>query len=154
MSGVNIIMKPNDLILRSTTSLITFILLGFAIYLLFAGHNSPGGGFVGGLTTSAAFLLMYISFGQSAVDKILSINFMTLVPIGLMIALLTGLGSLLFNKPFLTQTFGHVTLPIVGEFELATAMLFDVGVFLTVLGTTMTIILTISNDRSHYLPRD
>ncbi|HLR59608.1 MAG TPA: Na(+)/H(+) antiporter subunit B [Pseudogracilibacillus sp.] len=140
-------MKPNDLILRSTTSLITFILLGFAIYLLFAGHNSPGGGFVGGLTTSAAFLLMYISFGQSAVDKILSINFMTLVPTGLMIALLTGLGSLLFNKPFLTHTFGHVTLPLLGEFELATAMIFDLGVFLTVLGTTMTIILTISSDQ-------
>ena len=139
--------KPNDLILRSTTSLITFILLGFSIYLLFAGHNSPGGGFVGGLTTSAAFLLMYISFGQKTVDKILSIDFIKLVPLGLMIALLTGIGSFLFNKPFLTQTFGHVSLPIVGEFELATAMIFDVGVFLTVLGTTMTIILTISNDQ-------
>src|SRR5699024_789668 len=124
-------MKPNDIILRSTTSLISFILLSFAIYLLFAGHNSPGGGFVGGLTTSAAFLLMYISFGQSTIDKILSINFINLVPIGLMIALLTGLGSLLFNKPFLTQTFGHVNLPLFGEFELATAMLFDLGVFLT-----------------------
>lgn len=140
-------MKPNDIILRSTTSLISFILLGFAIYLLFAGHNSPGGGFVGGLTTSAAFLLMYISFGQSTIDKILSINFINLVPTGLMIALLTGLGSLLFNKPFLTQTFGHVNFPLFGEFELATAMLFDLGVYLTVLGTTMTIILTISSDQ-------
>lgn len=139
--------KPNDLILRSTTSLITFILLGFSIYLLFAGHNSPGGGFVGGLTTSAAFLLMYISFGQTTVDKILSIDFITLVPIGLMIALLTGAGSFLFNLPFLTQTFGHVNIPMIGEFELATAMIFDVGVYLTVLGTTMTIILTISNDQ-------
>lgn len=139
--------RPNDLILRSTTSLITFILLGFAIYLLFAGHNSPGGGFVGGLTTSAAFLLMYISFGQKTVDKILPIDFIILVPIGLMIALLTGLGSFLFNESFLTQTFGHFNLPILGEVELATAMIFDIGVFLTVLGTTMTIILTISNDQ-------
>src|SRR5690625_6141157 len=101
-------MKPNDIILRSTTSLISFILLGFAIYLLFAGHNSPGGGFVGGLTTSAAFLLMYISFVQSTIDKILSINFINLVPIGLMIALLTGLGPLFFNNQILTQTFGLV----------------------------------------------
>src|SRR5699024_5512004 len=130
-------MKPNDIILRSTTSLISFIFLGFAIYLLFAGHNSPRWGSVGRLTTSAAFLLMSISFGQSTIDKILSINFINLVPIGLMIALLTGLGSLLFNKPFLTQTFGHVNLPLFGEFALATAMLFDLGVFLTVLGTTM-----------------
>src|SRR5690625_3996831 len=140
-------MKPNDIILRSTTSLISFILLGFAIYLLFAGHNSPGGGFVGGLTTSAAFLLMYISFGQSTIDKILSINFINLVPIGLMIALLTGLGSLICEKAFLTQTFGHVSLRLFGEFELAAARLVDLGVFLTVLGRTMTIILTISSDQ-------
>src|SRR5699024_2868187 len=140
-------MKPNDIILRSTTSLISFILLGFAIYLLFAGHNSPEGGFVGGLIKSAAFLLMYIYFVQSTINKILSINFINIVPTGLIIALLTGLGSLLFNKPFLTQTFGHVNFPLFGEFELATAMLFDLGVYLTVLGTTMTIILTISSDQ-------
>src|SRR5699024_1537971 len=140
-------MKPNDIILRSTTSLISFILLGFAIYLLFAGHNSPGGGFVGGLTTSAAFLLMYISFGQSTIDKILSINFINLVPIGLMIALLTYLGSLLFIILFLSEIFVHVNLTLFGEFEIATAMLFDLGVFLPVLGTTMTIILIISSDQ-------
>src|SRR5699024_147869 len=137
-------MKPNDIILGSTTSVISVILLGFAIYLLFAGHNSRGGGFFGGSTASATFCLMFICVCQSTIDIILSINFINLVPIGLMIALLTGLGSLLFNKPFLTQTFGHVNLPLFGEFELATAMLFDLGVFLTVLGTTMTIILTIS----------
>lgn len=142
--------KPNDLILKSTTSLITFILLGFAIYLLFAGHNSPGGGFVGGLTTSAAVLLMYMSFGAKQVEKILPINFLNLVPLGLMIALLTGIGSFLFNKPFLTHTFGHFTLPFFGEIELATAMLFDIGVYLTVFGTTMTIILTISEDRGRF----
>ncbi|MGM8365053.1 Na(+)/H(+) antiporter subunit B [Virgibacillus sp. W0181] len=139
--------KPNDLILKTTTSLIVFILLGFAFYLLMAGHNSPGGGFVGGLTTSAAILLMYMSYGKHTVEKILPINFITLVPIGLLIAVLTGLGSLLFGVPFLTQTFGHITVPFFGELELATAMLFDIGVFLTVLGTTVTIILTIADDR-------
>src|SRR5699024_1084776 len=95
--------KPNNLILKSTSSLIIFILLGFAIYLLLAGHNSPGGGFIGGLTTSAAFLLMFMAFGEDTVKKIIPINYLVLIPIGLMIALLTGLGSLLFNAPFLTQ---------------------------------------------------
>src|SRR5690625_6374022 len=144
-------MKPNDIILRSTTSLISFILLGFAIYLLFAGHNSPGGGFVGGLTTSAAFLLMYISFGQSTIDKILSINFINLVPIGLMIALLTGLGSLLFNKPFLTQSFGHVNLTLFGEFELATAILFILGVFLIVHCMSLTFFYILVDDYNVYM---
>lgn len=140
--------KPNNLILKSTSSIIVFVLLGFAIYLLLAGHNSPGGGFVGGLTTSAAILLMYISYGEKTVNKILPFNFIHFIPLGMLIATLTGLGALLFNVPFLTHTFGMVTLPFVGEIELATAMIFDLGVYFTVLGTTMTIILTISGDQS------
>lgn len=139
--------KPNNLILKSTSSLIVFILLGFAIYLLLAGHNSPGGGFIGGLTTTAAFLLMYMAFGEQSVKRIIPINYLLLVPIGLMIATLTGLGSLLFKAPFLTQTFGSIFIPIFGSVELSTAMLFDLGVYLTVFGSTMTIILTINADQ-------
>lgn len=140
--------KPNNIILKSTSSIIVFVLLGFALYLLLAGHNSPGGGFVGGLTTSAAVLLMYMSYGEKAVNKILPFDFIHFIPIGLLVATLTGLGSLLFNVPFLTHTFGIVTLPIVGEIELATAMFFDLGVYFTVFGTTMTIILTIASDQN------
>lgn len=139
--------KPNDLILRTTTSVIAFVLLGFAIYLLLAGHNSPGGGFVGGLMTSAAVVLMYMSYGLDAVKKILPINFRTLIPIGLLIAVATGIGSFIFNVPFLTHTFGSFYFPVFGEIELATAMLFDLGVYFTVLGVTITIIMTIADDR-------
>lgn len=139
--------KPNDIILRTTTSLITFLLLGFAFYLLMAGHNSPGGGFVGGLVTSGAILLMYMAYGEKTVKKIFPINFIVLIPIGLATALFTGAGSLLFHVPFLTQTFGHFSLPFFGEIELATAMIFDIGVFLTVVGVMMTIILTIASDQ-------
>lgn len=141
--------KPNNLILRTTSSLISFILLGFAVYLLIAGHNSPGGGFVGGLMTSGAILLMYMSYGIDMVKKIqvIPVNFKMLIPIGLIIALLTGAGSFLFNEPFLTQTFGSVQLPVFGEVELATAMLFDIGVYSTVLGSTISIILTIAEDK-------
>lgn len=139
---------PNNLILRTTTSLIAFILFGFAFYLLFAGHNSPGGGFVGGLITSAAVILMYMSYGLDLIKKIqiIPVDFRILIPIGLLIALLTGLGSFVFNLPFLSQTFGFIHLPIFGEVALSTAMLFDLGVFVTVLGSTITIILTIAND--------
>jgi|SRR5699024_106477 len=139
--------KPNDLILRATSSVIVFILLGFAFYLLLAGHNSPGGGFVGGLVTAAGLLLMYFAFGEKAVSKILPINYLFFIPLGLLIATLTGLGALLFNAPFLTHTFGVLSIPFIGDVELATAMFFDIGVYLTVLGTTMTIILTVAFDR-------
>lgn len=140
--------KPNDLILRTTSSLIIFIMLGFAIYLLLAGHNSPGGGFVGGLTTSAAIVLMYMAYGEKVVKKIIPINFRFFIPLGLLIATLTGLGALLFNVPFLTHTFGVFHIPFVGEIELATAMLFDLGVYFTVFGSMMTIILTIAEDQA------
>lgn len=140
--------KPNDLILRTTSSLIIFIMLGFAIYLLLAGHNSPGGGFVGGLTTSAAFVLMYMAYGEKVVKKIIPINFRFFIPLGLLIATLTGLGALLFNVPFLTHTFGVFHITFIGEIELATAMLFDLGVYFTVFGSMMTIILTIAEDQA------
>ncbi|HLR80476.1 MAG TPA: Na(+)/H(+) antiporter subunit B [Bacillota bacterium] len=139
--------RTNNLILRTTTSLIAFILLGFAIYLLLAGHNSPGGGFVGGLVTSAAVILMYMAYGSDVIDNILPFRFRTLIPVGLLIAIATGLGSLFFNVPFLTHTFGEFHIPIFGKVELATAMVFDLGVYFTVLGATITIILNIAHDR-------
>ncbi|WP_042144652.1 Na(+)/H(+) antiporter subunit B [Paucisalibacillus sp. EB02] len=139
--------KPNNLILQTATSLIAFLLLGFSLYLFFAGHNSPGGGFVGGLVTAAAIVLLYMAYGTDFVDKILPINFRVLIPIGLLIALLTSMGSFLFNVPFLSHTYDYFTFPIFGKVELATATLFDLGVYLTVVGVTVTIIVNIANDR-------
>ncbi len=139
--------RPNDLILRTTTSLIAFILLGFAIYLLLAGHNSPGGGFVGGLMTASAIVLMYMSYGSEALEKILPVNYRILIPSGLLLAVGTGVGSFFFNESFLSHTYGYFHFPIFGKIELATAMLFDIGVYITVLGVTITIILSIANDQ-------
>ena len=136
--------KTNDLVLRTTTSLIAFVLLGFAVYLLFAGHNMPGGGFVGGLVTSGAFILLYMAYGEAMARRIFPINFRILIPIGLSLAALTSAGGIFFGQPFLSHTFGHVRIPLLGDIELATAMLFDMGVYLTVLGVTITIILNVN----------
>src|SRR5699024_11129269 len=108
-----------NLILRTTTSLIALILLGFAIYLLLAGHNSPGGGFVGGLVTSAAVILMYMAYGSDVIDNILPFRFLTLIPVGLLIVIATVLGSLFFNVPFLTHSFGEFHIHIFCKVELA-----------------------------------
>ncbi|MFD1018291.1 Na(+)/H(+) antiporter subunit B [Thalassobacillus hwangdonensis] len=140
--------KTNDLILRTTTTLIAFILLGFSMYLFFAGHNKPGGGFIGGLMTAAAIVLMYMAYGMEAVRKIIPINFRHMIAAGLLIAVLTGAGSFVLGEPFLSQSFAYFQLPILGKTELATAVLFDLGVYLTVVGVTMTIILSIANDRN------
>jgi multicomponent Na+:H+ antiporter subunit B len=139
--------KPNNLILQTATALIAFLLLGFSIYLFMAGHNSPGGGFIGGLVTAAAIVLLYMAYGIKFVEKIIPINFRIMIPIGLLVALLTSMGSFLFDVPFLSHTYDYFQIPIFGEVELATATLFDLGVYLTVVGVTVTIIVNIANDR-------
>ncbi|WP_027963277.1 Na(+)/H(+) antiporter subunit B [Halalkalibacillus halophilus] len=138
--------NTNDLILKTLTQLIAFLLLGFSIYLFFAGHNAPGGGFIGGLMTASAIILMYITYGIEKIQQILPINYITMFIAGLMIATLSGVGAIMFGVPFLSQTFGYFDIPFFGETELATALIFDLGVYLAVVGVTMTIILTIATD--------
>lgn len=140
-------MKFTDLILDTVTKLLVYIILTVAIYLFFAGHHTPGGGFVGGLITACALLLLFMAFDLETVEQMIPVDFKVVAALGVMIAVLTGLGSLIFEEPFLTQTFGVVDLPIVGEVELATAVLFDLGVYFAVVGTAVVILLSISEER-------
>lgn len=139
-------MKFTDMILQTATKILVFIILTYAVYILFAGHHNPGGGFIGGLITASSFVLLYMAFDVQTVNKIMPFDFKRIGALGVIIAVLTGAGSLLFGKPFLFQTFSYVDLPIFGTRELATAVLFDIGVYLAVIGTTLTIILSISED--------
>lgn len=139
-------MNFKDTILQSATKVLVFIIITFSIYIMFAGHNNPGGGFIGGLITASALLLLYIAFNAQTVLEILPVNYRMLGAAGLLMAVLTGAGSLLFDAPFLTQVYTHADLPIFGDTALATAVLFDLGVYCAVVGTTMTIIQSISED--------
>jgi multicomponent Na+:H+ antiporter subunit A len=126
---------------------IVLIILTFSLYLFFAGHNHPGGGFIGALMTSAALVLMAVAFGMDTVRKVLPVNYRLITGAGLLIAIVTASGSFIFNAPFLSHAFGHFQLPILGDTELATAVLFDLGVYLAVVGVTMNIILSIGGDK-------
>jgi monovalent cation:proton antiporter len=139
--------RSNDVILKTTTNTIVFVILAFSVNMLLSGHNAPGGGFIGGLMGAGAFLLLYLSYGLKPVHRILPINFTYMIAAGLLIAILTGAGSFVLGVPFLSHTFGYFYLPLLGKKELATAMLFDLGVYFTVIGVTMTIILTIAEDK-------
>ncbi|WP_449538981.1 Na(+)/H(+) antiporter subunit B [Ferdinandcohnia sp. Marseille-Q9671] len=139
--------EPNDVIIRSVTKVAVIIIFTFAINLFVSGHHHPGGGFIGGLTFSAALVLLFLTFDIETVRKNLPLDFKVVAAIGVLIAVGTGLGSLLFDAPFLTQTFGYFELPVFGKTELATAVLFDVGVALAVIGTSLTIIMSIGDDR-------
>ena len=140
-------MKPNDILLTAATKVAVLIILTFSIDLFFSGHHNPGGGFIGGLGIASALVLMYLTLGTEAVNKLIPVDFKTVAAIGVLIAILTGAGSFLFDVPFLSQTYGYFELPILGKTELATALLFDTGVALAVIGSTVTIILSISEDR-------
>jgi multicomponent Na+:H+ antiporter subunit B len=141
-------MRTNDLILKTTTNIIVFIILAFSFKLFLAGHNMPGGGFIGGLMTSGALILLYLTYGIGPIKRVIQVRYTFLIALGLAIAVATGVGSFFFNVPFLSHTDGYFYLPILGKSHLATAVLFDVGVYLTVIGVTMTIILSIAEDRT------
>ncbi|MBP1996320.1 monovalent cation:proton antiporter [Paenibacillus eucommiae] len=139
--------KSNDVILRTVSKFVFFIILIFALYLFLTGHSSPGGGFIGGLMTSGALLLLAIAFNVETMRKVIPVNFRIVTAVGLLLALLTGIGSFVFDAPFLSHSFGHFDLPLLGDTELNTAVLFDLGVYLGVVGVTMTILLSIGEDR-------
>jgi multicomponent K+:H+ antiporter subunit A len=119
-----------------TRALLPFALL-FSLFLLLRGHNLPGGGFIAGLMAAVALILHYVASGTEWTEARLRIRYQPVIATGLLAAFATGLGALVFGYPFLSATFTYVHLPLVGELELATAMFFDLGVFLTVIGAVM-----------------
>lgn len=139
-------MKINDVILETVTKVVVFIILTFGVELFLAGHNNPGGGFIGGLVLSSALVLLYLVFDIETVHKGIPVDFKIVAAVGVLFVVGTGLGAIIFGGSFLTQTFGIFNLPVFGATELATVVLFEIGVALTVVGTVVTIILSISED--------
>ncbi len=108
-----------------------------SVYLFLRGHNEPGGGFIAALVTSVALIAQYVAFGVGWTHRRLPRDFHPMIGVGLLFAGLTGLGSWAFGLPFLTSWHGHFHLPVVGDIELATATLFDLGVYFAVIGAVM-----------------
>ncbi len=139
-------MKINEVILQSIAKLVVFIILTLALYLFFSGHNAPGGGFIAGLVLASAIILLFLAFDMETVLKGIPLDFKMIAALGVFLAVSTGVGSILFDVPFLTHTIVAYDLPLLGMIELSTVTLFEAGVALTVVGVVITIILTISED--------
>ncbi|TAA67867.1 Na(+)/H(+) antiporter subunit B [Planococcus salinarum] len=139
-------MRTNDVMLQTVTKVVTFLILMFAVHIFFAGHYTPGGGFVGGLLTASAIVLLMLAFGIRTVKKIVPINYVVMTSVGLLVAISTASASVLFDVPFFTHAYDYFDLPLFGKTSLHSALLFDVGVYLVVVGVTMTIIQTIGED--------
>jgi len=131
----------HPVIMAAFSRLLLPLALLVAIFVLLRGHNLPGGGFIAGLITAVALITQYLANGIAWTRLRMSPKLHPLIGIGLLIATATGLASWVFGYPFLTSTFSHVHWPLVGEFELASAMLFDLGVYLVVVGVTLAILL-------------
>ncbi|TNF19870.1 MAG: monovalent cation/H+ antiporter subunit A [Rhodobacteraceae bacterium] len=111
------------------------LLVGF--YIFWRGHNEPGGGFIAGLVVSIAVVMQYMASGFSWTSARLRYPYHGVIGSGVLTAGLTGIGSWFVGKPFLTSDFTYVRIPPFQKFELATALLFDLGVFLAVVGAVM-----------------
>ena len=108
-----------------------------SFYLFMRGHNQPGGGFVAGLVMSVAFILQYMVAGTQWVEAQMSLRPMRWMGFGLLAATLTGLGALFAGYPFLTPHTWHLSLPVLGDIHVASALFFDVGVYAMVVGSTL-----------------
>ncbi|MCP8897057.1 Na+/H+ antiporter subunit B [Shinella daejeonensis] len=130
----------NSLILRTVAPFLTALMLLFSVFVLLRGHNEPGGGFIGGLIAASALAIYGIANGVSAVRKALWFHPMSISAFGLFLACVAGFLSMAFAVPFMT---GLWVYPVVlgVEVALSTVMLFDIGVYLVVVGAIISIAL-------------
>ena len=149
--GLTYRFNPSPLMLRITASWILPVALVVSLYIFMRGHNLPGGGFIAGLVTSLALIIQYIAVGQDKTEQLLGAKSGRLyeiwIGIGLTIAGLTGIAAWFWSRPFLTSAHIYVSPPIIGEMHLASAALFDVGVYVTVVGATMLMISVLGDSR-------
>ena len=129
-------------ILQTVIRLLMPLFFLFSLYLLFRGHNEPGGGFIGGLIASIAFVFHAMVFDSQVTIRVFRLNPMRLITYGLSIALLSAFIALLFGDPFTTGIWADFYLPIIGR--PGTPVLFDVGVFVLVIGIVTQITFTMS----------
>ncbi|MET3589085.1 multicomponent K+:H+ antiporter subunit A [Bartonella silvatica] len=121
------------------------VIVAFSIYLFMRGHDLPGGGFVGGVTLAIGFILQYLARDIRWVETHLKVLPLRWMGFGLLLSAVTGMGALFFGYPFLTSFFQYIHIPWIGKIPLASAFLFDFGVFSLVLGATVLILIALAH---------
>ena len=137
-----------SLILSTTARFLMPLLLLFSIFLLLRGHNKPGGGFVGGLVAATAFSLYAVAYNTKAAREIIRVDPHTMIGAGLLLALASGAWSLIAGQPFMTGQWGSFRVPVIGELYLGTPLVFDVGVYLVVLGVALLDVFSLAEEKS------
>lgn len=132
----------SSIILKTGARYLLPILLLYSVFLLLRGHNLPGGGFVGGLVASIAFVLHSFANGTENTLKLSKHKPIQLIPIGLLLAALSMVLPMFFGLPPMTGLWFDYPLPVMGL--IGTSLFFDIGVYLVVIGSVLTTLFTIS----------
>ena len=138
-----------SLIVRAATRVLVGLLLVFSIFMLLRGHNEPGGGFIGGLIGATGFILYAIAHGCRAARAALRVDPQTIAMVGLLIALLSGIAAFLFGDALFTGQwafFEYGEGDDAGYVPISTVLTFDVGVYLVVLGSVLTLVLALEEE--------
>ncbi|WP_353136472.1 Na+/H+ antiporter subunit B [Pseudopedobacter sp.] len=129
-------------ILKTATNYLLPVLLLFSVFILLRGHYKPGGGFVGGLIASIAFVMHSFANSVEQTLKLLRRHPSRFIPVGLVISLVSAIFPMFFGDPIMTGVWYNEPIPIIGM--IGTALFFDLGVYLLVIGVVLTILFTIS----------
>lgn len=135
-----------SIILQTTSKLILPILMIFSFFLLLRGHNEPGGGFIGGLVAASGIIFYTMAFGTKMARILLRVNPFSIIASGLLIAIASAIYSIFFGELFMTGKWTSFALPVIGK--VGTPLIFDIGVYLVVIGITVNIIFTLEEDES------
>jgi multicomponent Na+:H+ antiporter subunit B len=152
--------REPTIIAKTVTRTVVPIIAVTAVALLLQGHNLPGGGFIAGVLTATAFVLLYVIYGIEAVRRDLVVRsegygllsgpteaYARTFAAGLALALAAGIAAMLFEVPFLTQAVVFLEgIPLYGELEVASALAFDLGVYFVVVGSLLTILVVVGKE--------
>ncbi len=137
----------NSLILNAATRLLVALILLFSVYMLLRGHNDPGGGFIGGLIASIGFALYAMAHGTAAARQALRFDPAAIAMVGVGVALLAGLWAALFGDPLFTGQWWFIGASEDSKgLPLSTVLVFDVGVYLVVVGAVLTLVLALEEE--------
>ncbi len=136
----------NSLLITTAAKFLLPGILLFSLFLLFRGHNQPGGGFAGGLVAASAFALYGLAFGRSEVLKLFKIHPIRLMGFGLILSVLSGFFALWRDKPYLQALWIEIYLGEDQSLKIGTPFLFDLGVYFVVLGVIMGVFVALRED--------
>lgn len=138
------VIKENSVILHTAALFLLPLQLLFSVFLLLRGHNEPGGGFIAGLVASGAFVLYLFAHGVGNTRRIMRVDPRDLLAAGLLLAIISALPSVFAGDPFMTAQWWTLYLGEQTALKLSTVLLFDLGVYFAVMGTILTIVVSLS----------